>query len=70
MLIYLSIRIDGVISLAGDYSSNVPGIGGFEGNFKAKEVLNLDLGLSGQLAKMKIKASFLWNQTYLDIGQS
>ena len=46
-LIYLSIKIDWVISLAGDYSLNVPGIGGFEGNFKVKEVLNLDLGLSG-----------------------
>ena len=27
-------------------------IGGFEGKFKAKEVLNLDIGLSGQLAKI------------------
>ena len=56
-----------MISLAGDYSLNVPGVGGFEASFKVKEVLNLDLGLSGQLAKMKPKASFLWNQTYLDL---
>ena len=64
VLIYLSINIDWVISLAGAYSLNIPAIGGFKGNFEAKEVLNLDLGLSGQLTAMKPKASFLWNQTY------
>ena len=72
VLIYLSVKVDWMISLAGKYSLNVPALGGLEvkRNFEAKEELQLDLGLSGQLASMKPKASSLWNQTYLDIGQS
>ena len=70
LLIYLSIKVDRMISLAGNYSLNVPAFGGFEGNFEVKEEQKLNLGLSGQLAAMKPKASSLWNQKYLDIGQS
>ena len=70
VLIYLSVKIDWIISLAANYSLNIPALGGLEGSFEAKEELQFDLGLSGQLASMKPKATFLWNQTYLDIGQS
>ena len=63
VLIYLSLRIDGVVSLAGEYSLNIPGIGGLEASFKMKEVINLSAGLSSQLSKMKPKAPSLWNQT-------
>ena len=70
VLIYLCLRIDGVVSLAGEYSLDIPGIGGFEASFKVKEVFNLKAGLSGQLAKMEPKAPFLWNQTYLNLEQS
>ena len=63
VLIYLSLRIDRVVSLAGEYSLNIPGVGGFEASFKTKEVINLSVGLSSQLAKMEPKATSLWNQT-------
>ena len=67
VLIYLSLRIDGVVSLAGEYSLNIPGVGGFEASFKTKEVLNLSAGLSSQLSKMEPKAPSLWNQTYVEL---
>ena len=70
VLIYLSVRIDWIISLAVNYSLNIPALGGLEGSFVVKEELQFDLDLSSQLAFMKPKATFLWNQTYLDIGQS
>ena len=70
VLIYLCLRIDGVVSLAGEYSLDIPGIGGFGASFKVKEVFNLSASLSGQLAKMEPKAPFLWNQTYLNLEQS
>ena len=70
VLIYLSVRIDWIISLAGNYSLNIPVLGGLEVGFEVKEEVQLNLGLSGQLASMKPKSNSLWNQTYLDIGQS
>ena len=70
VLIYLSVKIDWKISLAVNYSLNIPALGGLEGSFEVKEELQFDLSISGQLASMKPKATSLWNQTYLDIGQS
>ena len=70
ILIYLCLRMDGFVSLSGEYSLNVPGIGGFEASFKVKEVFNLSADLSGQLATMEPKAPFLWDQTYLNLEQS
>ena len=62
--------MDGFVSLSGKYSLKIPGIGGFEASFKAKEVFNLSADLSGQLATMEPKAPFLWDQTYLNLEQS
>ena len=68
VLIYLYVKMDWMISLAANYSLNIPALGGLEGSFETKEELQYDLGLSGQLASMKPKATSLWNQTYFDIG--
>ena len=67
VLIYLSLRIDGVVSLAGEYSLKIPEIGGLEASFKTKEVINLSAGLSSQLSKMEPKAPSLWNHTYVEL---
>ena len=61
--------MDGFVSFSGEYSLNVPGIGGFEASFKAEEVFNLSAGLSSQLAKME-HAPYLWDQMYLDLEHS
>ena len=67
LLIFLSIKINGFVSLARGYSLNISGIGGVEASFSTKEVLNLSAGLSSQLSKMEPQAPSLWNQTYVEL---
>ena len=69
MLIYLCVKVDWIVSFVGNYSLSVPALGGLEGSFGVKEEVQLNLGLSGQLASMKPK-SISWNQTYLDLESS
>ena len=47
LLIFLSVKINGFVSLAGGF--NISGIGGVEASFSMKEVLNMSAGLSSQL---------------------
>ena len=68
-LIYLCVRLEIIASFVGNYSLSVPSVREFKGSFELKEGVQLDLGLSGQLASMK-PASVLWNQTYLDLELS
>ena len=69
VLIFLSIKINGFVSLAGEYSLNISGIGGVEASFSMKESLNLSVGLSSQLSNMEPEAPFqLWNQTYVELN--
>ena len=75
LLIYLSVKINGSVSLAGNVWGHldIPGLGGFGGHIKAEEVLNFttSTGLSSQLSQMEPKAPFqLWDQVYTDLKSS
>ena len=52
-LIYLCVRLEIIASFVGNYSLSVPSVRDFKGSFEIKEGVQLDLGLSGQLASMK-----------------
>ena len=67
LLIFLSVKINGFVSLAGGF--NISGLGGVEAIFSTKESLNLSVGLSSQLSNMEPEAPFqLWNQTYVELN--
>ena len=67
LLIFLSVKINGFVSLARGFI--ISGIGGAEESFSMKESLNLSVGLSSQLSNMEPEAPFqLWNQTYVELN--
>ena len=60
-IIYLSIKVEWVASLAENYSLTVPVLGGFNGSIEIKE--EGEVSLSGKLASLT-PSSVLWDQTY------
>ena len=77
LLIFLSVKISGYVSLAGNVEGHldIPGLGGFGGHIKAEEVLNfttsISTGLSSQLSQMEPKAPFqLWDHIHMNLKLS
>ena len=62
-IIYLSIKVEWVVSLTGNYSLTVPVFRGFNGSFEIKE--EGEVSLSGKLASLTPSPA-LWDQTYVD----
>ena len=77
LLIFLSIKISGYVSLVGNVEGHldIPGIGGLDASIKAEEVLNftssISTGLSSKLSQMESKTpSQLWDQVYMNLNPS
>ena len=75
LIIYLSVKINGFVSLARDVWGylDIPRLGGFGGHIKAEEVLNFttSTGLSSQLSQIEPKAPFqLWDPVYMNLNSS
>ena len=66
-IIHLSIKVEWMASLVGNYSLTVPAVGNFNGSFEIKE--EGEVSLSGKLASLK-PSSVLWDQTYMDLQMS
>ena len=66
-IIYLSLRVEWVASLTGNYSLSVPVLRNFDGSFEIKE--EGEISLSGKLSSLT-PSSALWDQTYVDLQGS
>ena len=63
-VICLSLKVQWMANLAGNYSLSVPILGHLNGSFELKE--ESEISLSSKLASL-IPSSSLWDQIYVDL---
>ena len=66
-IVYLSLKVEWMANLAGNYSLTVPVLGNLNGSFEIKE--KGEVSLSGKLASLT-PSSVLSDQTYVDLQMS